>query len=487
MSQVYGDGTDSTIGTQFNTFQWKRKALIETAEAEYFGMLGDPETLSKHYGKKLKKFHYIPLLDDRNINDQGLDASGVAILKEVTITVVGTLVGTLTSPVVLAGSTYSAQGTGASDATALAAAKVAMIAKWDTMGYDVSSDDYATIKAIVVADGGAGNMATTEAAATTSVPTLYASSKNPGTIVSKLPTLSETGGRVNRVGFKRLEIEGTIANYGFFYEWSKDSMDFDTDKDLYTHVNRENVRGAREITEDLVQNDLLAAAGVVKYAGDATSIATMGYSATAALNSVVTYDDLVKLGVTLNDNKCPKDTKVIAGSRDTDIKNIKAARYLFVGSEILPTLMAMQDYHSNPAFVEVKDYANTGADGKYTNAIHGEEGSIAGFRVVVVPEMMVYEGLGEIVASGGEGYLNDGVNYNVYPMLSVGSSSFAHIRFQSSGSNADKFQIIVRKPGTFANTDDPFEKIGYSSIQFWQGTMILRPEWISKTFTLAQG
>ena len=486
MSQVYGDGTDSTIGTQFNTFQWKRKALIETAEAEYFGPLGDSETLSKNFGQKLKKYHYLPLLDDRNINDQGLDASGVAVLKEVTITVTGTLVGTLTTPVVLAGSTYSAQGTGATDGAALTSAENAMIAKWGVMGYNISSGVYATIKAIVVADGGAGNMAVVEAAATTSVPTLYASSKNPGTIQSKLPALSETGGRVNRVGFKRLEIEGNISNYGFFYEWSKDSMDFDTDKDLYMHVNRENVRGAREISEDLVQLDLLSAAGVVKYTGDATTMGSTGYNATAALNSVITYDDLVKLEVTLNENKCPKDTKVISGSMDTDVKNIKSARYIFIGTEIIPTLMAMKDYHNNPAFVDVKDYAKM-KDGKYMNALHGEIGAISGWRFVVVPEMMVYEGMGEIVASGGEDYLNDGVNYNVYPMVAVGSGSFAHIRFQASGGKADKFKIIVRKPGTFANPSDPYEKIGYSSIQFWQGTLILRPEWIAKVFTLAQG
>ena len=47
---IYGNGTSSSVGSQFNTFEYKRKALIETAKAEYFGMLGDTETLSKHYG-----------------------------------------------------------------------------------------------------------------------------------------------------------------------------------------------------------------------------------------------------------------------------------------------------------------------------------------------------------------------------------------------------------------------------------------------------
>jgi N4-gp56 family major capsid protein len=491
MSIIYGSGTSSSINasgtTQFNTYEYKRKALIETAKAEYFGMLGDTESLTKNFGQKIKKYHYLPMLDDRNINDQGLDATGAAVLKSVTITVTGTLVGTLTSPVVLAGSVYSASGTGADDATALASAQAAMIVKWGVMGYNISSGVYATIAAIVAADGGAGNMAISAAAATTTVVSLYGSSKNPGTITGKLPTLSESGGRVNRVGFKRIELEGDIANYGFFYEWSKDSMDFDTDKDLYTHINRESVRGAKEISEDILQMDLLAGAGVIKYAGDATSLGSIGYNGTAALNSVVTYDDLVRLGVTLDDNRCPKDTKAVVGSRDTDVLNIQSARYMFIGSELIPTIMRMTDYFSGKAFVPVEKYANSGTDGKYVNTLHGEIGSVAGFRIIVVPEMMSYAGKGEVIQSAGLGYLNDGVSYNVYPMLAVGSGSFANIKFQSSGNMNDKFNIIVRKPGTFANADDPFEKIGYSSIQFWQGTMILRPEWIAKVLTMAIG
>ena len=387
----YGNGTNSTIGTQFNTYEYKRKALIETAQVEYFGQLGDVETLTKNFGQKIKKYHYLPLLDDRNINDQGLDATGAVIAN--------------------------------------------------------------------------GN--------------LYGSSKDPGVISGKLPTLSETGGRVNRVGFKRIEIEGEIANYGFFYEWSNDSLDFDTDKELYSHINRESVRGAREISEDILQLDLLDAAGVVKYMGaTASSLATVA--------DVITYNDLVKLNVTLDDNRCPKDTKALKGSQDTDIINIAAARYAFIGSELIPTLMRMKDYHGDKAFVPVEKYAKI-ENGKYVNTLHGEIGSVAGFRFVVVPEMMGYKGKGVVIASAvnGNTLLNNGTKIDVYPMLVVGSGSFAKINFQSSGTTNDKFQIIVRKPGTFANPEDPFEKIGYSSIQFWQGTMILRPEWIAKVLTAA--
>jgi len=61
---------------------------------------------------------------------------------------------------------------------------------------------------------------------------IYGSSKDIGTILSKLPSLSETGGRVNRVGFTRVEIEGTLEKFGFFDEYTQESLDFDTDAEL---------------------------------------------------------------------------------------------------------------------------------------------------------------------------------------------------------------------------------------------------------------
>ena len=47
-----------------------------------------------------------------------------------------------------------------------------------------------------------------------------------------MPVLSETGGLVNRVGFTRVEVSGTFEKYGFYTEYTEDSMNFDTDADL---------------------------------------------------------------------------------------------------------------------------------------------------------------------------------------------------------------------------------------------------------------
>ena len=70
-------GTESDIGVQFNTFYYQKKALIEAKKEQYFGQLADVTSMPKHFGKTIKKYHYLPLLDDANINDQGIDAAGL--------------------------------------------------------------------------------------------------------------------------------------------------------------------------------------------------------------------------------------------------------------------------------------------------------------------------------------------------------------------------------------------------------------------------
>ena len=61
-----------------------------------------------------------------------------------------------------------------------------------------------------------------------------------------------------------------------------------------THINRETVNGASEITED-AQIDLINNAGTIRYLGSATS--------TDTTDTVVTYGDLVRLGIDLDNNR----------------------------------------------------------------------------------------------------------------------------------------------------------------------------------------
>jgi len=377
--RTYNDpagGDASEIGTQFRTDQYVKRALIEARELQFFMPLADTATMPKHMGKKMKKYHYIPLLDDANVNDQGIDATGA-----------------------------------------------------------------------VIADGN-----------------LYGSSKDIGTIPGKMPTLTENGGRVNRVGFKRKEIEGTFEKFGFFDEYTQESVDFDTDADLRQHVAREMVNGAHEMTEDLLQVDLLTAAetGVLKYAGTATSDATI------TSTSVVDYDDLLRLHIDLNNNRTPMKTKVISGTRMIDTRTIAGGRVMYIGSELQPTLEGLTDLHGERAFIPVHQYAAGGT------IMNGEIGSVGHFRMIVVPKMLNWEGVG--ATSPDAAFWNDGTKYNVYPMLCVGDGSFSTIGFQTDGKTV-KFKIYHKAPGEEnADRNDPYGEVGFMSIKWYYGFFLQRKE-----------
>ena len=302
---------------------------------------------------------------------------------------------------------------------------------------------------------------------------MYGSSKDIGTISGKLPVLSESGGRVNRVGFKRIELEGSIEKFGFFDEYTQESMDFDTDAELLQHINREMIFGANEITEDSLQIDLINSAGVIKYAGAATT------NATVDANSLVTYSDLLNLSITLDNNRTPKQTTLITGTRMVDTKTLPAARILYCGSELLPTLKAMKDLHNNPAFVSVEKYAAGGITST------GEVGSIDQFRVVIVPEMQKWSGAGAAVGANTANY-SDGANFDVFPMLCVGDASFTTIGFQTDGKTV-KFVVTHKKPGVeTADRTDPYGETGFMSIKWYYGFMVLRPERIGLIKTVAR-
>ena len=361
---------------------YQKKALITAQKETYFGQLADVEAMPKNMGKEISRYEYVPLLDDENINDQGIDANGVKIAN--------------------------------------------------------------------------GN--------------LYGSSRDIGVITSKLPVLSETGGRVNRVGFTRKVRKGTFEKFGFFYEYTAESVDFDSDPELMNHINRETITGASKINEDSLQIDLINAAGTVRYAGTALNI--------SQVSEEITYASLMRLGIELDNNLTPKQTTVITGTRNVDTVTIPAARVLYIGSELLPTLKAMKDLNGNPAFIAVQHYAGG------STTLTGEVGAVDQFRIVVVPEMVKWEGRG--AASTDPDYYGNGTNLDVFPMLVVGEKSFTVISFQTDGKNV-KFEQTHKKPGKeTADHHDPYGEKGFMSIKWYYGFMAIRPERIALVYTAAK-
>ena len=444
-------GAPSTIGTQFTEHYYQKKALVEARKEQYFTQLADVTSMPKNMGKKIKLYHYIPLLDDANINDQGIDAAGAVIDKSKMDVQLSRLVHTFT---------VEAKATAAAAAANAivpgSAVKSGAASPWTVtfnrlnLGFTTSVLAQAAVVAIPGSKSaqGSGN--------------LYGSSKDVGTITGKLPLLSETGGRVNRVGFKRVDLEGTFEKFGFFDEYTQESLDFDTDAQLMEHINREMVSGAVEITEDALQIDLLNSAGVIKYAGAATKTSEVGS------NNIVTYGDLLRLGIDLDNNRTPKQTTAITGTRLTDTKVIAAARILYMGSELLPTLEAMKDLHNERAFIPVAKYSAGGS------TVTGEVGSVGPFRCVVVPEMVKWAGGGAPV-SGADAYETNGL-VDVFPMLVIGDKSFTTIGFQTDGKTV-KFKIYHKAPGeAIADRTNPYGEVGFMSIKWYYGFLALRPE-----------
>ena len=399
------DGTKSSVdgsnSDQMNTFFWLKKSIIESRKDQYFMPLASVTHMPKNFGKTIKVHEYVPLLDDRNINDQGIDANGVTSVN--------------------------------------------------------------------------GN--------------LYGSSKDVGSIDGKLPFLTENGGRVNRVGFTRLTREGSLHKFGFFYEFTQESLDFDSDDMLKEHLSRELMNGAVQLTEAVLQKDLLAAAGVIVYAGAATDDSEVTGEETPAAGpvpaipaSILSYANLRRLDRILTDNRTPRQTKVITGSRNIDTKTISSGRIAFIGSELTPLVETMKDPFNNKVFIEVQHYADAGT------ILNGEIGSAGPFRFVEVPEMLHWAGVGAEVDTN-PGYRSTTVggteHYDVFPVLVIGDESFTTIGFQTDGKSL-KFSVLTKMPGKeTADRNEPFGETGFSSIKWYYGILILRPERIGLVKSVA--
>jgi N4-gp56 family major capsid protein len=439
-------GTASSIGKQAVMDYYFKKALIAVRDHQYFMPLADVRAMPKHMGKKIKQDVYVPMIDVANTGAQGIDA-----LEAVQVQ-------TKWHAWDAAGAVVSAAGGESSEANAIAV----------TNAVDVAQDDQ----------------------------NLYGSSKDTGAILNKIPSLRENGGRVNRVGFTRTQVEGELLKRGFFTEYTQESMDFDSDSELLSHIVEEALVGANEITEAELQKDLIttatsdgtayfcsgtASAAVPALAGSTVAAGAARTALKLAVDEVVVYEDLMNLSIALDDNKTPKQTKVISGSRMIDTKTVNGGRIMYIGSELIPVVRKMTDITGSTVgsgFVSVEKYADA------TNTVHGEIGTVDQFRMVVVPEMQHDRG-GGATAANTAGVSGKG-GADIFPMLVVGDGAFTTIGFQTDGKSV-KFSVNHKKPGKeIASLEDPYGEVGFYSIKWYYGFMALRPErlgiiWTCKT------
>lgn len=98
--------------------------------------------------------------------------------------------------------------------------------------------------------------------------------------------------------------------------------------------------------------------------------------------------------------------------------------------------------------------------------------------------MQHWAGAGAAVTTN-PGYRETSGKYDIYPVLVVGSDSFSTIGFQTDGKTV-KFDVTTKMPGReTADRNDPYGETGFSSMKFWYGTLIKRPERIAVIKTVA--
>jgi N4-gp56 family major capsid protein len=269
---------------------------------------------------------------------------------------------------------------------------------------------------------------------------------------------------------KRLVIEARVTEFGFYMSFTKKSLDMDTEVGLLGRYSRAVGETQGDLREAQIRNSLLGQSEQNRvFAGDATAITEVGS------DDILGLSDLRMMDKALKDARCPKSTKLIDGSTKVGTTTVGKARYAYVGQEALPTLEDMQ-HNGKDVWSPVEDYASAG-----TIAMD-EIGRIGPFRFIEVEDMPNYSGQGADStdasddADAANRYVSTGSDgkerYDVFPVLFVGSGSFATVGFEG-----DVARVTTVMPKADAH-NDVYGKKGAVSISWYYGIMYLQPSWI---------
>lgn len=425
---VYGNGTTTaTSGENTITHFYDRAGIKEATVENIFSQTADRRSMPQKYGKTFKTSRWLHILDDRNVNGQGLDADGAPITGKDVWRVTTGAPGNINSVFLT---------------DAEATAYVASISSvYDGTAYP------APVKTAITGavDTNNGNQ--------------YGSSRDAGVVSAGMPSLTEGAGRVNRVGVTKITVETDLVRYGNFIEYS-DEVDLFSEDSIQMRYREELGYMAGQIQDDLVQIDMLNAAGIVAYGG------------TAAARSALTdgdhasYDLFRKVTKQLFLNKAKKNTTLIDGSTKVDTRTINSTWLAYIGSDVKYDLESITDSSGSIAWVPAYKYAAAGTLAK------GEVGAIHDTRFIESIRMLKFAGAG---AAGTSGDQNDGANYDVFPILYVTEGSFATVGLQGK----NKIMFKSKAPGT-PTTQDPYGLRGLFSYNFFYAATALKPENIAR-------
>ena len=440
-----GKLTSTGIDEQYNDKFWSKGAIREAAKKRTFTQLGDRLTQPKHYGDEIVKERQFPILHELNRIDGGIDATTASVVLNTfyAYNTAGSLVGTFNAI------DYAAD---AGDVAGVVGSKLAQDA------------------AVAAAAGGKVLNGTGA---------LYGGDADYAVVSGTFPSLTEEGGNVNAVNTKSVTVRGNVSEFGLHTKFTQKSIDMDSRVGILAQKTKSLGEAKGDIYEQQVQADLLAASEVNRsFAGTtATSLITCNRLAE------LTFADLRLMEQELKRLLVPRDTKIISGSSKIDTKVVGKAYYVYVGQELTPMLEDMQ-HNSVNVWKPVESYADAGV------IADGEIGAIGRFRFIEVDNMMKYRGVGAVdgVADSADdtaGYHSSlaagggSDAFDVFPVLFVGSDSFATVGFEG-----DSSQIKTAMPKADAH-NDPFGKNGSMSISWYFGTLIYKAERIMQVATVA--
>ena len=444
-----GGTTSSTIDRQF-TDEFVTKAVVEVPKRKrYFSIRANRIAMPKNYGDKLSREVSYGMLDKRVLIDGGVDANTATILQDVWYVVPTGSKDITTATAIFDTKAYYATGSYATWELARAAAKAAAIADAGA-GEEVVS--------------GSGGMVNGEAA--------YAATEGP------LVEMPEEGGVINLLTHYSKMVSANITFHGIGHKFSMRSVDLDSRTGLIARKIQYMADAVQDIKEMQVRRDLLAAGSVNSIICNAPQNPDTDTIAEIDGLDVLTYTALETLEQYLLNNDVPMDTEILTGVDLVDTKTVSDAWIVYVNTEVLPTLRAMQ----GPGGVLVWKPKEVYAAG--TELLDGEQGSIGSFRFVTVKDMERESGAGLTVGlavDGGNGtdsanaatqaaaYQTNG-KYDVFTALVVGDDSFTITGF---GGNSTSAKYIPPKADVH---NDMHAQMAGIAADWSYGMLIYRPE-----------
>lgn len=414
----YADGTVAGGGSHDNirTDYYDRAAIKISVPDLIYGKFVDSKTQKRNSGKTFRISRFLHILDDANVNNQGIDGNGNVIGNNSWIFL----------------NTLYANEAAANTAKAT---------------YDATAEGIAAI---------ANNVEPLVFQATTGGGNMYGSSRNVGDVITGMPSLAEGADRVNRVGVTRENFSCVLTRQGNFEEYT-DEVTMFSDHDMQMEYRTKLARLAIEVKDDNIQLGMLGAAGVHFYAGDtADSIATIGIGDETALP---TYNFFRKIVKRLKVNLATRNDSMITGSTKVGTTPINRAYYAIIGPDVTYDLEGISEFRA----IHEYGYASGIAD--------NEIGSIHETRFLETTRAMKYAGQGAAVTVNGDGAAETGGNYDVYPILYPTKGSYATVSL--AGAGAIKFKS--KAPGK-ATTEDPYGVKGLFSYNTWYAGIALQPE-----------